>query len=58
MWAALGSLFGLLIMLFTAYQKATDTRTKEKSDAKKEISDAVASGDVSRINASINKLRR
>lgn len=52
------AVLGLAGTIFTLWLKRNDQITKEREDAKKEISDAIASGDISRINGIINKLRR
>lgn len=56
------SVIGLSLTLFISvlswFFKHNDRRQKEKDNARKEISEAIASGDVSRIHAVIDQLRR
>lgn len=58
MWAAVAAVAGVVLLVIQLWAKANDTKAKEKADAKKETKDAVDSGDVSRINAVIQRLRR
>ena len=46
------------ILLINWFVKHNDRKLKEKDDRKKEIKDAVASGDVSRIHRIIDQLRK
>ena len=58
MWAALGGLFTLAVMVLKLWIDNENAK-QEKFDAqKKAISDAVASGNISSINSIISGLRR
>lgn len=46
------------IKMMDWWTKKNDVAQKAKDDLKKQIDDAVASGDVSRLNDIINRLRR
>lgn len=47
----------VLLLLQSHYSKESDVK-QSKADKAKEISDAVASGDISRINSVVQQLRR
>ena len=51
------SVLGIAGTLFTLWMKSDAEKKKEKSDAKQKIEDDVSSGDVSRINNSVQRLR-
>lgn len=55
--AILGVITSLMPVVM-AIVKYFNDKHQEGLDVKKEISDAVASGDLSRINAAVGKLRR
>lgn len=56
--SVIGLALVLSIMVLKWWFAKNDKREKEKADAKKEISDAVASGDVARIHRIIDRMRR
>lgn len=47
----------LAIGVFQWLRSAFDTKEQARKNAQKEIEDAIASGDISRINAIIQRLR-
>lgn len=51
-------IIALALLWTTWWFKRQDAIKKERSDAKKAISDAIASGDISRIHAIIDGLRK
>lgn len=54
----IGLILYLLVGIFQWWTKRNDAKQKAKDDLKKEIDDSIKSGDVSRINATIQQLRR
>lgn len=54
----IGLILYLLVGIFQWWTKRNDAKQKAKDDLKKQIDDSVKSGDVSRINATIQQLRR
>lgn len=55
--AVIGAIFQIVLLLLQShYSKNADVK-KVKADHAKEISDAIASGDISRINSAVQQLR-
>lgn len=54
----IGLLLTLIIKAMQWFFQMSDKKQKERDAIKKDISDAVYSGDVSRINAIVQQLRR
>ena len=54
----IGLLLTLIIKAMQWFSQMSDKKQKERDAIKKDISDAVYSGDVSRINAIVQQLRR
>lgn len=58
-WTAIiGAIFQVILLLLQSYYAKESDAKQSKADKAKQISDAVASGDVARINAVIQQLRR
>jgi len=57
MWAAIGGLFTLIVMVLKLWADNASAKEAELNAIKKEISNAVASGDAAAINAAIQRLR-
>ena len=56
--AVIGAIFQVVLLLLQShYSKVSDIK-QAKADQAKGISDAIASGDISRINSAINSVRK
>lgn len=58
MWTGMSGLITLAVLIIKAWIDHASALQKEHDDAIKNISNAVASGDISRINAVVSQLRR
>lgn len=52
-----GAIFQVILLLLQSHGAKEEEVKKLKADKAKEISDAIASGDISRINDVVGKLR-
>ena len=58
MWAAISALLTLGVMAFKLWVDNENAKEAKFNATKQSISDAVASGDVARINGMVQQLRR
>ncbi len=54
----LGAIFQVILLLLQSHNAKEQDAKQASADKAKEISDAIASGDISRINSVIGKLRK
>ena len=54
----IGAILQIVLLLLQSHYSQTAEVKQLKADKAKEISDAIASGDISRINSIIQQLRR
>ncbi len=58
MWVALGAILQVVLLLLKAYYAKEDDVKAIHADKAKQISDAIASSNISRINSVVQQLRR
>lgn len=56
--AVIGSIFQVVLLLLQSHKAKEDDIKQAHADKAKEISDAIASGDISKLNGVIGSLRR
>jgi len=58
MWTAIATIAALLLSIWTWWMKNNDGKKKAKEANDKERKDDIASGDIGRIHARIDRLRK